>query len=136
MQKLENLSALLVYSQDGVAGLLQPALEKLGIRTERAQTQAEAELLLTRGLSPALIFTEAGLPDGSWANILTLAKKFPLHPRVIVVSKDVDMKLYLDALEKGASDFMIPPFDPSGVEFIVREALMAHGKSSGVPPAA
>ena len=42
---------------------------------------------------------------------------------VIVVSRFVDIDLYLKALESGASDFIVPPFSAADVAYVVRTAI-------------
>jgi FixJ family two-component response regulator len=43
---------------------------------------------------------------------------------VVVVSRLVDLDLYLDVLESGASDFIVPPFQASDVAYVVSGALL------------
>ena len=41
---------------------------------------------------------------------------------VIVVARVVDMRLYIAALEGGASDFLVPPFTRSDLTYVVSRA--------------
>jgi FixJ family two-component response regulator len=47
---------------------------------------------------------------------------------VIVVSPFVDVDLYLDSMESGASDFIVPPFLCTDVAYVVMTAI-----SDGLP---
>jgi FixJ family two-component response regulator len=59
------------------------------------------------------VSTEAQLTDGNWADVLTLAAKASEPVNVIVVAPHVDLILYIQAVERGAFDFIVPPFfDP------------------------
>jgi FixJ family two-component response regulator len=41
-----------------------------------------------------------------------------------VVARLVDMKLYLDVLESGAYDFVVPPLTSAGLAHVVRGAML------------
>ena len=72
---------------------------------------------------PDLILTDTVLPDGSWEDILQIAQKAPVPINVIVVSRLVDIRLYVEALEKGAFDFITPPFEASELSHVLRAAF-------------
>jgi DNA-binding NtrC family response regulator len=78
--------------------------------------------------SPQLVFTGVTLPDGSWREVLVLAGQTGEPTPVIVVSRLVDLRLYINALEGGVSDFIVPPFRPPDVAWIIDHAL---GRGSG-----
>jgi FixJ family two-component response regulator len=67
-----------------------------------------------------LIFTDSQLPDGTWADVVRLAGNARTPTSVIVVSRLVDVRFYLDALENGAFDFIAPPFEPMELAHIVQ----------------
>jgi len=113
----------LVHDEEGPLTQLKFVLERQGIETSRVRTCAEAEAALTYAQPPLLIFTDTVLTDGTWANIAALAEKGHLALSVIVVSRHVDICLYLDALESGASDFIVPPFGDADVAYVVKGAL-------------
>ena len=72
---------------------------------------------------PQLIFTEVDLSDGSWETVLALARKSSIPINVIVISRAVDVSLYIQVLEQGAYDFIVPPFEVSEIDHVVRNAL-------------
>ena len=113
--------ALMVHSQAEPLQSLKRVLKALGVETYSVQTCREAKRLVTQ-TQPELIFTEASLSDGSWADILELAREadFPLN--VIVVSATKNTNLYLSVMEQGAYDFVVPPFEHEGLAFIVKSA--------------
>ena len=45
---------------------------------------------------------------------------------VIVVSRVVEINLYIDALEKGASDFIVPPFYHQDISHVLKCAVQAN----------
>ena len=119
----DKASALLVYQDSDTLRDLQHALERQGVRVIQATSRADAKRQLG-GINPApLVFTDAQLPDGTWADILGLAEKALLPVNVIVVARLVDTRFYVEAIEAGAFDFIAPPFNSTDLRYVVRNAL-------------
>lgn len=116
----EKISALLVHNPGSSLGGLETALENQQIQTFRACSCGDVLRLLKKPDAPQLIFTDINLPDGTWADVLGLAEKARNPTCVIVVSPHVDIKLYITALERGAFDFIVPPFLASDLAHIVQ----------------
>ena len=112
--------ALLVGNQETCFQALQTILEKLEIDTRRTRSCVETLPLLAGADPPHLVFTDTQLPDGTWADLLRLSAKARGFVKVIVVSRVVDIALYLDVLDAGGFDFVVPPFYPAEVAHIVR----------------
>ena len=115
--------ALLVRYEEKPIADLRPLLEAQGIATRQAGSCGEAESMIARVEPPALIFTDTVLSDGTWANVEGLAKRVSPEVPVIVVSRFVDLRLYLDVLDGGASDFIVPPFRDIDIAHVVKGAL-------------
>ncbi|HLY62249.1 MAG TPA: hypothetical protein VKV95_16025 [Terriglobia bacterium] len=118
-----KIRALMLHQEEGPLTELKSVLEGHGIETARVRTCAEAEAALACAEPPILIFTEPVLEDGTWANVIALAERGHLESSVIVVSRQMDIPLYLDALERGASDFIVPPFQEAEIAYVVRGAM-------------
>lgn len=119
----EQISALVVHAQDETYhGLLQ-TLNALGIRVVHARNCREASLLLKKDGGIDLVFTGPGFPDGGWAEVVELVQHSKTHLPVIVVSAVADVELYLEALGRGAFDFVTPPFLTSDMAHVVRSAI-------------
>ena len=119
----EKVAALLVHQNSDTFRDLQRALECQGIRLLQAVSRTDAKRKLG-GLDPVpLVFTDAQLPDGTWADILALAEKASLPVNVIVVARLVDTRFYVEAIEAGAFDFIAPPFNAMDLNYVVRTAL-------------
>jgi DNA-binding NtrC family response regulator len=119
----EVVTALLVYDTKEPFAALQGVLERQAVQTTRAQTCEEAVEILQTGTTPHLIFTDAVLPDGTWERVLALASKSPEFVNVIVVSALPDIRLYIETVERGAWDFVAPPFAEIEVAHVVRCAV-------------
>ncbi|HLI30782.1 MAG TPA: response regulator [Terriglobia bacterium] len=115
--------ALLVTGEGQRFKALRNALEEQGIGSRWARSFAEAQAVLRKPGLPQIIFTDTSLPDGDWESVLQLALKTPAHVDVIVVSPWVDIKLYLDAIERGAQDFIVPPFEAALMKHVVHDVV-------------
>jgi len=129
----EKVHALLVFGKKGPLADLRPLLDMHGIRTTRVRNCAETAVVLGRPQVPNLMFTDIALDDGSWTDVKTLAERSRPQVPVIVVSQLLDVALYLDVLERGASDFIVPPFRDVDLEHIVKGALLNRAQTPHAP---
>lgn len=116
-------NALLVHDEEGLVAELKPLLQLQGFTVLKVRTCAEAEAALG-GVKPALIFTSTQLTDGTWADVTALAERQHPSVPVIVVSRFVDLPLYTEVLERGATDFIVPPFNKADLAWVVGSALL------------
>ena len=107
---LRGSSVLMVCGEQKIQLALGNILSEAGIHVRLVQSCAEARRALKVSSVPAALFTDMSLPDGTWADILDLAVAGERQVPVIVVSRVVDINLYINALEQGATDFIVPPF--------------------------
>lgn len=128
--------ALLLHDQEQPLASLRLALEKQSVGTVRARSCAEALRILNQDNSPAVVFTDLTVSDGSWADALRLASKTKRPVDLIIVSELVDVPLYIAAMESGAFDFMVPPFAADDVAYVVRRAADDVARRGGMQAAA
>jgi DNA-binding NtrC family response regulator len=105
----EEISAVLLHRPTESQRLLKQALEGRSIKVNWLQNYREALPVLREADPPHLVFTEALLPDGTWADVVKLALEALKPVKVIVVSRLVDIRLYVDTMVGGAFDFIVPP---------------------------
>jgi DNA-binding NtrC family response regulator len=116
----EKISALLVQSEPDPMRGLQRILDGLCVETIRARDCREASDYLSSENPPQLVLTDPQMPDGTWKDMLQLASVAKAPVNIIVVSRNVDMHFYLEAIEQGAFDFIAPPFEAVELEHVVR----------------
>jgi|SRR5579875_3496593 len=126
-----KVRALLVHDEERPVAELKPLLESQGIETLQARSCAEAEAALACPEPPVLVFTDKVLTDGTWADVQSLAECAAVP--VIVVSRFVDLPFYLEVLESGASDYMVPPFHKDDVAYVVKGALLDRLRVPSAP---
>jgi DNA-binding NtrC family response regulator len=119
----DQLFALLIHNQDEPFESLKQTLRELSIQTYSVATCKDAESLISQ-CRPHIIFTESSLQDGWWSSILNMAGTANVPLNVIVVSSHPDTRLYLSVMERGAFDFIAPPFERESIGFVVRSAAL------------
>ncbi len=131
----ERTSVLLVHHNSETLATLKGALERQGVHILHAESLAQAKRMVG-GLNPVpLVFTDTQLPDGTWADILAVAEKAARPINVIVVARVVDTRFYVEAIEAGAFDFLVPPFGSTDLAYVLRSAVdnVATRRSSHTP---
>ena len=135
----ESIRALLVQARPDPLNALRLALEEQSIDIFTAKNCAQAALALWSNCPPHLVFTEIQLTDGNWADVLTLAAKASAPVNVIVVAPFADVTFYVQAIERGAFDFIVPPLSDPELLHVVRiaseNALVRRQKyEAALPP--
>ena len=129
----DHLFALLIHDKSEPCESLKRTLRELSIETYSVSTFREAKELISQ-CKPQVVFTESSLPDGSWVSIFSMAEMAKLPLSVIVVGATPDTRFYLSVTERGAFDFVVPPFEHESLKFVVRSAAInahRHRKASG-----
>jgi ActR/RegA family two-component response regulator len=119
----EVVTAILLHKAGEAMALLKLALESQSIQVRWMTTVQEALPLLQAASPPHLVFTQAKLPDGTWTDIVKQARGARKPAKVIVVSRLADVRLYVDTIEGGAFDFIVPPLSPNELAHVVKCAV-------------
>jgi DNA-binding NtrC family response regulator len=119
----EACLVLFVHDESEPLIALEKALEGQPMHVCHARNCREALGLLVNSKPPHLVFTDTTLPDGTWVDVLALAAKALAPVNVIVVARWVDIRLYVEVIDCGAFDFLVPPFVPSDLAHVVRCAV-------------
>ena len=121
---------LLLYTWPEPVMKLEAVLRDQYLPVDRALSCQEARDLLLQTKTPRVLFTDSILQDGTWRNVLEMARNAPASTAVVVVDRLGDTSAYLDAMEGGAFDFLIPPFQVSDVAWVLNSAKLYLDKSS------
>lgn len=116
-------SVLLVHNEPDAFRGLEEMLHEQEIRTAQAHRCAEARSLLKEAGPVDLVLTDVALADGTWRDVIQLARKSAKNTPVIVMSRVVSMKLYLDTQDAGAADFIVPPIAPRDLAYTLSVAM-------------
>jgi DNA-binding NtrC family response regulator len=122
-----TISALVVGKQDGCLPKLKRCLEELGMKTACVERLNQVRQSLNGVDAPEVIFAASEPVDGTWRQVVDAARQYK-RP-VILAARFNDDNKYLDAMEHGAFDFVVPPFAPRDLRHIVESAV--SGRAGG-----
>ncbi|MBN2247799.1 MAG: response regulator [Coriobacteriia bacterium] len=78
-----------------------------------------------RELSPDIVTMDITMPEMSGLEALRLIREHDPAARVLIVSAMGQQKMIVEALEYGAMDFLVKPFQPTKVLETVKKCLQA-----------
>jgi len=83
-----------------------------------------------------VILTEASLPDGTWVDVLNLARQAAPDSDVIVTDSRADARFWAEVLNLGAYDLIAQPFAVAEVQRILANACSRQAPQTKVAHAA
>ena len=104
---------------------LRRALEKEGYEIFEASTTAEAEQIVERAI-PEVVLLDMKLAAESGMDYLPDLIARNHAPVVIVVTAHGSEKLAVEAIKKGAYDYLPKPFEVEDLRLMVRNAMQAY----------
>ena len=107
---------------------MRRAGEKVRWETREAYSCREATAALAEE-RPDVILCEANLPDDNWKDLLEDLLRRLNAPPLIVTSRLADKYLWAEALNLGAYDVLVKPFDGEEVFRVVGFACQRHNAS-------
>lgn len=102
--------------------MIRDILSKDGYAIHEATNGAEA-IDKYEEVKPDLVTMDITMPDVDGIEALRRIREFDPEALVLMVSAMGQQKLILEALEAGAADFIVKPFQPTKVLEIVHKAL-------------
>jgi len=125
-------TVLLVHNEPDAFRGLEEVLHGQDIHTSHAHRCADARTMLKRS-SVDLVLTDVALADGTWKDVIRSVRKAARGTPVIVMSRVVNMRLYLDTQEGGAADFIVPPMAARDLAYTLTTAMHRHERQSQPP---
>jgi len=123
LPRSEAISTLVLHEAGESQDALKLALEGQSVGVCCLRSCQEALPLLTGPNPPHLVFTQPKLPDGVWADVMSLASKARKPVNVIIVGHLANVGLYLQTINGGAFDFIVPPLTGYELTHVVRCAI-------------
>jgi DNA-binding NtrC family response regulator len=119
---------LIVDDEANVRKVLTALLEQAGYRTSPAASGEEA-LDLVRAQDPDLVLTDLRMPGMDGLELLrTLREEFPEIP-VVLLTAHGTVEAAVEAMKRGAHDFLTKPFDKEQVVQVLAKALAQAERS-------
>jgi DNA-binding NtrC family response regulator len=94
-------------------------LAQIRIHPSASLDDAKARLQAAKS---RILLTDVWFGTGGWEDALRMAARLPLRTVVVVVSHLADRRLWLDALDRGAYDLLLKPFEADEMRRILENA--------------
>lgn len=126
---IQNKYKVLIVEDEGnILNLVSTMLDASGYQTILADSLSNAKTLFTTYL-PDLVILDLGLPDGDGMALVDFVRKDHLTP-IIVLSARTNETDKVDALDRGANDYITKPFGAGELLARVRAALRNNRHSA------
>jgi two-component system response regulator PilR (NtrC family) len=123
-QPARSAHVLVVDDEPGLRDMLGMLLRREGLEVTLAPGFAPARDALLHAPEPyAVVLTDLLMPDGNGMDIVSLAKQRAARTEVIVMTAHGDIDTAIEAMKRGAYDFVTKPFATSEVRALVQKAL-------------
>jgi two-component system nitrogen regulation response regulator GlnG len=130
---------LIVDDESSIRFVLARTCERAGVPFEEAGSAEEARLKLRAlGTGPSgigLLLLDVRLPGDDGLKLLGEIAGRPSSPFVVVMTAEDTMRTAVEAMKRGAADYLSKPFDLARVERIIIDLSAAPGEG-GEPEAA
>jgi two-component system, NtrC family, response regulator PilR len=121
--------ALIVDDEPDIRELLELTLGRMDIQTHSAENYQGASVLLQQKPFD-LCLTDMRLPDGNGLDLVDFIQKLPKPIPVAVITAHGSMDTAIQAMKKGAFDFVSKPIDLGGLRQLVSSALKLSNTDS------
>ncbi len=119
---MTNERVLIVDDDESVRWVLKKALEKDGLQTVLAKDAQEAFTRLQEG-NIAVMLMDIRMPGMSGLDALEKVQGDGRNVSVIIMTAQATMQNAIEAMRRGAYDYITKPFDLDEVSILVRKAL-------------
>jgi DNA-binding NtrC family response regulator len=117
------------------ATTLSSMLGSLSVPIEHVADLAQARARIRADRYP-VILTEANLNDGTWLDVLDLARRVTPRSEVIVTDAAADARFWAEVLNMGAYDLIAQPFATGEVQRILSNACSRASSTTKTASAA
>ena len=113
---------ILIIMSDGRREALVEQLQSVSPHVIGVSDCGEAREFFDAGKPVRVVVTDADLPDGNWRTVLEEVERAHSDAEVIVCASSADANFWCDALDRGAYDLLVEPYQQEEVHRIVRGA--------------
>ncbi|MFH1735529.1 MAG: sigma-54 dependent transcriptional regulator [bacterium] len=118
------IKLLVIDDESAIRRTLEPHLTSSGFQVRSTATLSEGEKIW-RSFQPDIILLDIKLPDGDGLQFLADAQKKKLAGLVIVITGNTDMEHAIEAMRRGAYDYLQKPLDIDQLD-----ALLVRARNS------
>ena len=118
-----TVSSLAVSPFSDDIAFLQHKFEEANWKLYVARTIRGALMQLSR-VRVSIVICERQLPAGNWKDVLSHLAPLVDRPNLIVVSRQVDGRLWSEVVNQGAFDLLATPFREAELAFVIGSAWL------------
>ncbi|NVJ62306.1 MAG: sigma-54-dependent Fis family transcriptional regulator [Gammaproteobacteria bacterium] len=122
-------TALLIDDEPDILELLSITLERMGINCDTVSDVSKAKQSI-KSNQYDLCLTDMKLPDGDGLEIVDYLQEMQSDVPVAVITAHGNMQTAIEAMKRGAFDFISKPVDLSNLRLIITNALKVKPKSN------
>jgi two-component system nitrogen regulation response regulator GlnG len=119
---VKETKVLIVDDDKSILLVLERLLADKGLKIETADNGKSAGKLLNTG-DFAIALLDINIPGKSGLELLKDAKEASINTPIIIMTADQTMTNTLEAMKRGAFDYITKPFDLSELEIIIERAM-------------
>ena len=119
---MEKAQILIVDDEPGSRYGIKKALSSFRFQVQEAGNGEEA-LEKIKLYNPDLVILDVNLPQRDGLSVLSEARKQNLNPLVIVITAYGSEKIAVDAMKRGAYDYIAKPYDIDELRMVVAKAI-------------
>jgi len=123
---------LVVDDDPSILELIKIDLDSEGYQIDTAKTAKDALSKLEEGVPYELVMLDVRLPDATGVTVLEKVKSKNVEVPVIMISAYATVELAVEAVKKGAYDFISKPFELEELHIRVSNALSSRNLSAEV----
>ncbi|MCL5276596.1 MAG: sigma-54 dependent transcriptional regulator [Deltaproteobacteria bacterium] len=127
---MQPIAILVVEDNDAQRKIMEFNLSREGYTVLPAGTIGQA-MALMKGHRPDAVVTDVMLPDGSGIELLERLLRIDPDLVVIVVTAYGTIRMAVDAIKKGACDYLTKPYEKEELLLSIRHALKARAGVQG-----
>ena len=125
--KIDDVSVLVVDDSDHIRTLFAMTLKKMGIKeVHYAADGAEGLLRYTQG-KPTITFLDNMLPRMTGMDVLREIRNVKPDAIVVIVSAVSNLESVQEAKNKGASYYLVKPYQPAKIIDVMKKLLNLEG---------
>jgi len=117
------MNVLIVDDLAFIKIVLRDILEKAGFRVAGEASSGAQALTMYQDVRPDVVLMDITMPDMDGLTALQKIKEIDPAARVIMCSALGQQKLIVQAIQLGAMDFIVKPFQPPRVVSALKKAL-------------
>lgn len=124
----DKTNILIVDDEKNICWILKRLFTQKGFNVDEANSGREALEKIEKN-KYNLVFLDIIMPDILGFEILEKIKTLPASPPVIIMTAQSTMKNAVEAMKRGAFEYITKPFELNEIELITNKALESYKKN-------